>query len=82
MLWRDQGMSKPSKEKKQAGLPAEYAEGTLHFKTGPGWKACYDRERELYTAESFCAGYYDLYEINEEIFNKLNPNCKERRVAH
>ena len=40
MRWRDQGMSKPSKEKKQAGLPAEYSEGTLHFKTGPGWKAC------------------------------------------
>ena len=75
-------MSKPSKEKKQAGLPAEYSEGTLHFKTGPGWKACYDNERDLYTAESFWAGYYDLYEVSEEIFNKLNPKCKERRDAH
>ena len=75
-------MSKPSKEKKRAGLPGEYTEGTLHFKTGPGWKACYDSERDLYTAESFWAGYYDLYEINEKIFNKLNPKCKERRDAH
>ncbi len=69
-------MSKPSKKMKQAGLPAEYSEGTLHFKTGPGWEACYDSERDLYTAESFWAGYYDLYEINEEIFNKLNPKNK------
>ena len=69
-------MSKPSKEKKQAGLPAEYSEGTLHYKTGPGWKACYDSERDLYTAESFWAGYYDLYEINEEIFYKLKPKAK------
>ena len=75
-------MSKPSKKMKQAGLPAEYSEGTLHFKTGPGWKACYESERDLYTAESFWAGYYDLYEINEEIFNKLNPKCKERRDTH
>ena len=46
-------MSKPSKEKKKAGLSAEYSEGTLHFKTGAGWKACYDSERVLYTAECF-----------------------------
>ena len=75
-------MAKTSKEKKKAGLPAEYSEGMLHFKTGPGWKACYDSERELYTAESFWMGYYDLYEINEEIFNKLKPKGKDRREAH
>ena len=43
-------MAKTSKEKKKARLPAEYSEGMLHFKIGPGWKACYDSERELYTA--------------------------------
>ena len=75
-------MSKPSKEKKRAGLPAEYSEGTLRFKTGPGWKACYDSERELYTAETFLAGYYDLYEINEEIFGKLKTKGMEQREAH
>ena len=75
-------MAKTSKEKKKAGLPAEYSEGMLHFKTGPGWKACYDSERELYTAESFWEGYYDLYEINEEIFCKLKPKGKDRREAH
>ena len=75
-------MAKTSKEKKKAGLPAEYSEGMLRFKTGPGWKACYDSERELYTAESFWMGYYDLYEINEEIFNKLKPKGKDLREAH
>ena len=78
-------MSKVSKEKKKEKrirLPAEYTEGALHFKTGPGWKACYDSERELYTAETFWAGYYDLYEINEEIFSKLKTKGMERRDVH
>ena len=65
-------VSKKKKKEKRIRLPAEYTEGPLHFKTGPGWKACYDRKRELYTAETIWAGYYDLYEINEEIFSKLN----------
>ena len=78
-------MSKESKEKKkekQIRIPAEYTEGTLRFKSGPGWKACYDSERELYTAEAYLAGYYDLYEINEEIFKKLKKKGMARRDAH
>ncbi len=74
-------MSKSSK-RKRTGLPAEYAEGALRFKTGPGWKVCYDSERGLYTAEAFQAGYYDLYEIDEEIFSKLKTKGMERRFAH
>ncbi len=76
-------MSKTTKEKKKrTKLPAEYTEGALRFKTGPGWKACYDSERDLYTAEMFQAGYYDLYEINEEIFGSLKTKGMERRDAH
>ena len=78
-------MSKESKEKKkekQIRIPAEYTEGTLRFKSGPGWKACYDSERELYTAEAYLAGYYDLYEINEERYDKLKIKGMERREAH
>ncbi len=78
-------MSKESKEKKkekQIRIPAEYTEGTLRFKSGPGWKACYDSERELYTAEAYLAGYYDLYETNEEIFKKLKKKGMARRDAH
>ena len=77
-------MSKTSGDKrkgKRIRLPAEYTEGALHFKTGPGWKACYDSERKLYTAEAYLAGYYDLYEINEEIFGKLKTRGMERRDA-
>ena len=78
-------MSKASKEKKkekQKIPPAEYTEGALHFKTAPGWKACYDSDRELYTAEAYLAGYYDLYEISEEVFGKLKTKGMERRDAH
>ena len=77
-------MSKISEEKKKEKrirLPAEYTEGTLHFKAGPGWKACYDSERKLYTAEAYLAGYYDLYEINEEIFNTLQTKGMKREEA-
>ena len=70
------------RKKKRIRLPAEYTEGALHFKTGPGWKACYDSERELYTAETFWAGCYDLHEISEEIFSKLKSQGMERREAH
>ena len=78
-------MSKVSREKKKVKhirLPAEYTEGALHFKTGPGWKACHDSERALYTAETLWAGYFDLYEISEETFGKLKTKGMERRDAH
>ena len=74
--------SRKKKKEKRIRIPAEYTESALHFKTGPGWKACHDSERELYTAEIFEAGYYDLYEINEEIFSKLKTKGMERREAH
>ena len=78
-------MSKASGEKKKekrVRLPAEYTEGALHFKTGPGWNACHDSVRGLYTAETFWAGHYDLHEINEEMFGKLKSKGMERRDAH
>lgn len=74
--------SKAKKKEKQIRIPAEYTEGALRFKTGPGWKACFDSDRKLYTAETYLAGYYDLYEVNEEIFNKLKPKGMARRDAH
>ncbi len=78
-------MSKTSRDKKkekQKRLPPEYTEGLLRFKTGPGWKACFDSERELYTAEIYLAGYYDLYEINGEVFGRLKRKGMTRRDAH
>ena len=74
--------SKAKKKEKQIRIPAEYTEGALRFKTGPEWKACFDSDRKLYTAETYLAGYYDLYEINEEVFNKLETKGMARRDAH
>lgn len=75
-------VSRKKKKEKRIRLPAEYTEGALHFKTGSGWNACYDSERNLYTAETFLAGYYDLYEINEEIYSKLKTKGMKSREAH
>ena len=51
-------------------------ENGLLFKTGYGWRACYDEARNLYTAEqSFFGaggGAYDLYEIDRETFDALD----------
>ncbi len=43
----------------------------MQFKEGIGWKACYDEERELYTAETGGLGAYDLFEINKEIYERI-----------
>ena len=43
----------------------------MQFKSGIGWKACYDPESGLYTAETSGPGAYDLYEITAEVFAKL-----------
>ena len=50
----------PKKVKISRGS-AENGEEHLEFAEAAGWKACYDSRRELYTAESYLAGYYDLY---------------------
>ena len=44
-------------------------EDAMQFKEGFGWKACYDEERKLYTAQRWSS---DLYEINKEIYNQLS----------
>lgn len=43
----------------------------MQFKQGIGWKACYDDERNLYTAKRSWRGDYHLYEINEAIYSQL-----------
>ena len=50
----------------------------LHFKEGSGWKACYDDERDLYTAQTWGRGSYHLYEIDEQIFSQIGePGVSE-----
>ncbi len=43
----------------------------MQFKQGTGWKACYDEERELYTAEEGGGMAYDLFEITKEVYDRL-----------
>ncbi len=70
-----------SKKVKISKGSAENGEEKLKFAEGDGWKACHDEERGLYTAESFCAGYYDLYEINRDTYNRLSTERLDRRKA-
>ncbi len=57
-------------------------EEQLEFVEGDGWKACHDKKRELYTAESYVAGYYDLYEIGKDTYSRLKTERLDRRGAH
>ena len=43
----------------------------MQFKEGLGWKACYDEERNLYTAERSWRGYYQLCEIDKATYDAL-----------
>ena len=55
----------------------------MEFKQDLGWKACYDEEREIYTAETSWRGAYHLYEINKETYDKLGAECENAsRLIH
>ncbi|MBR5348229.1 MAG: beta-lactamase family protein [Lachnospiraceae bacterium] len=43
----------------------------MHFKKGIGWKACYDDEKNIYTAQRSWRGFYQLCEIDAETYDKL-----------
>lgn len=43
----------------------------LRFKKDLGWKACFDSERGIYTAERSGRGFYQLCEIDKETYDKL-----------
>ena len=49
----------------------------MRFKTGMGWRCCYDPETGLYTAEIGGGPNHDLYEITKEIFDRVDdPDVK------
>ena len=49
----------------------------MKFKQGPDWKACYDEERELYTAQLGGGVNCTLYEITKEIYEHVDdPDVK------
>ena len=49
----------------------------MRFKTGMGWRCCYDPKTGLYTAEIGGGPNHDLYEITKEIFDRVDdPDVK------
>lgn len=55
----------------------------LHFKEGIGWKACYDDEKNIYTAKTSWRGDYHLYEIDAEIYNRIGePGVYSDELIH
>ena len=44
----------------------------MKFKQGPGWKACYDEKRGLYTAQIGGGVNCTLYEITKEIYEHVD----------
>ncbi len=47
----------------------------MEFKEGSGWKACYDKERNLYTAKISGMGS-TLLEITKDMYDALIPGMK------
>jgi Beta-lactamase class C and other penicillin binding proteins len=46
----------------------------MKFKEGLGWKACYDEERNIYTAQRSWRGFYQLCEIDAGTYDKLGDD--------
>ena len=44
----------------------------MRFIKGLGWKACFDEDRDYYSAETGGPGAYDLFEISKEIYELLD----------
>ena len=52
----------------------------MQFKEGLGWKACYDEERNIYTAQRSWRGFYQLCEIDAETYHKLGDSAKADKL--
>ena len=46
----------------------------MEFKSGNGWRCCYDPETGLYTAETGGGTNHNLYEITKEIYEQVDPS--------
>ena len=49
----------------------------MMFKTGSGWKACFDEDSGRYFGEYGGTQSYHLFELTEEIFDQLDENMTE-----
>lgn len=53
----------------------------MKFKTGIGWKACCDEDRDYYSAEYGGGQNYSLYEITKEIYDRLDEKMTEGEAS-
>lgn len=53
----------------------------LHFKEGPNWKACFDEDRGLYTAQTGSGVNCSLFEITKEVYERLDDPDVERPAS-
>lgn len=53
----------------------------MDIKKGSCWKAVYDDEKGRYFAEYGGGANYDLYEIDRELFDKLDKRMKGREAS-
>ena len=51
------------------------------FKTGSGWKACYDSDAERYFSEYGGIQSYHLFELTKELYDRLNEEMSEYDAA-
>ena len=51
------------------------------FKTGSGWKACYDSDAERHFGEYGGIQSYHLFELTKELYDRLNEEMSEYDAA-
>lgn len=44
----------------------------MEFKSGPGWRCCYDPDTGRYTAETGGGPNHDLFEIPKELYDRID----------
>lgn len=53
----------------------------MQFKTGSGWKACYDEDTGRYFGEYGGIQSYHLYELTKEIYDQLDREMTEGEAS-
>ena len=54
----------------------------MQFIEGWGWKACFDEEKDLYTAETSVPGAFNLYQISRETYDALSEGVLSDEEAY
>ena len=53
----------------------------MQFKTGSGWKACYDKDTGRYFGEYGGIQSYHLYELTKELYDRLDEAMTEGEAS-